>query len=425
MNERKNILVLAYAISPFRGSEYSVSWNYIIHMSTKHNLYIFYGMSGDHMGDTLELETYLINNPLPNTTFIPVKPNSFVKFLNFFNTKGVFVYTFYFAYQLWHKQVFYYVKNLLKNTNIDLIHYLGPIGYREPGYLWKFNLPYIWGPISGAKNINFLFFRIFSINGVFKYFTRYILNNLQLFCNPRLKKALIKTNLLLTATTYDNYIFNKVYNIKSIIIPENGIIKFQREFPISYDSTKTLQLVWIGTIDDRKALVLLLDALLKLNSNKVVLNIIGDGVLKSNLQNYLSKHIYNFKVNWHGHIKRENVFEILSDVHLHILTSSLESYPTVLWETMSFAIPTISLNHCGMSDIINDNTGVKIQILSICQIVDDLCSAINSFLSNPDKIKFLSSNIITDSANYGWQSRITKFEKYYDVAINNYNEKSC
>jgi hypothetical protein len=427
MNKRKNILVLAYAISPFRGSEYSVSWNYIINMSSIHNLYIFYGMSGDHMGDTLELETYLINNPIPNATFIPIKPNLFVKFLNYFNTKGIFVYSFYFAYKFWHKQVYFNVKNYLKKNNIDLIHFLAPIGFREPGYLWKFNLPYIWGPISGTKNIDFLFFRIFSLNGVFKYFTRFFLNNLQLSFNPRLNKSLNKTNLLITATSYDNFIFNKYFNKKSFILPENGIINLNRDQPISYDSTKPLQLVWIGAINDGKALILLLDALLKLNSNRVVLNIIGDGRLKFNLQNYLSKQIYNFKVIWHGHINRENVFEILKDVHLHVITSCHEANPTVLWESMSFAIPTISLNHCGMSDIINENTGVKIQILSISQIVEDLCSSINNFLSNPEKINILSNNIIKESDNYIWQSRIIKFENFYESAINNfntYNEKS-
>lgn len=45
-----NILVLAYLLSPSKGSEYSVAWNYVTHMSKKNNLTVLYGASGNQMG---------------------------------------------------------------------------------------------------------------------------------------------------------------------------------------------------------------------------------------------------------------------------------------------------------------------------------------------------------------------------------------
>ena len=42
-----NILVLAAFISPTKGSEYSVAWNYVKHMSKYNNLTVVYGASGD------------------------------------------------------------------------------------------------------------------------------------------------------------------------------------------------------------------------------------------------------------------------------------------------------------------------------------------------------------------------------------------
>ena len=52
----KDILVLAYAISPSKGSEYAVAWNYVTAMSRYHRLTVLYGTSGEHMGDTVEME---------------------------------------------------------------------------------------------------------------------------------------------------------------------------------------------------------------------------------------------------------------------------------------------------------------------------------------------------------------------------------
>ena len=51
----KDILVLAYAISPSKGSEYAVAWNYVTAMSRYHRLTVLYGTSGEHMGDTVEM----------------------------------------------------------------------------------------------------------------------------------------------------------------------------------------------------------------------------------------------------------------------------------------------------------------------------------------------------------------------------------
>ena len=71
----KDILVLAYAVSPSKGSEYAVAWNYVTAMSRYHRLTVLYGTSGEHMGDTVEMERYLREHPVPNVTFVAVAPN--------------------------------------------------------------------------------------------------------------------------------------------------------------------------------------------------------------------------------------------------------------------------------------------------------------------------------------------------------------
>ena len=66
----KNILVLAYQLSPTKGSEYSVAWNYVIRMSKYNRLTVLYGASGEHLGDCSEMEEFAQTNILPNVTFI-------------------------------------------------------------------------------------------------------------------------------------------------------------------------------------------------------------------------------------------------------------------------------------------------------------------------------------------------------------------
>ena len=71
----KHILVLAYAISPYKGSEFSVAWNYVKNMSKDNKLTVLYGTSDEHMGEVQSMERFLRDNQLDNVTFVPVKPD--------------------------------------------------------------------------------------------------------------------------------------------------------------------------------------------------------------------------------------------------------------------------------------------------------------------------------------------------------------
>ena len=177
----KDILVLAYAISPSKGSEYAVAWNYVTAMSRYHRLTVLYGTSGEHMGDTVEMERYIREHPVPNVTFVAVAPSRTAERLNALNKRGIFVYSFYLAYRQWHKSVYRAARELVRKKHFDLIHYVGPIGYREPGYLWKLDLPYVWGPIGGTRNPSFrLLGAVSTFPGLCKLLFRTVANVLQL-----------------------------------------------------------------------------------------------------------------------------------------------------------------------------------------------------------------------------------------------------
>lgn len=71
--KQMKIIIITYPVSPFRGSEYSVSWNYITEMSKYHELFVLYGTSGNGLGNVSELQEWLKNNELKNVHFINVQ----------------------------------------------------------------------------------------------------------------------------------------------------------------------------------------------------------------------------------------------------------------------------------------------------------------------------------------------------------------
>lgn len=422
----KKILVVAYAVSPTRGSEYSVAWNYLTEMSKDNEIVVLYGVSGDHMGDVEEMETWLSLNSISNVRFIAILPNKITTRLNVLNQRGIFPYAFYFAFNFWQRQIYLTAKNIIENEKFDLIHNLNPIGYREPGYLWKLDLPYIWGPIGGIPNRPSQLFTDLSLKNRIFFTIRNWVNTIQFKFNSRLKKALKETDLLLTATSENKDIVKKEYNIESINIPENGIVQFDFNTSFSYTNLKkgeTLNIVWIGTIDERKSINFLIDALIKIKNQNWHLHILGEGAIKEKMELRAIEMQINDKLTWHGHIERSKVLNLLQSIHLHIITSLGEATTTVLFEAMTNGIPTITLNHCGMKDVVCDKCGVKIGINSVKQIKDDLASTISNFIENPNEINDLSKGVLECVKLHTWEKRRQLFNGYFDLAIENWKQK--
>lgn len=56
-------------------------------------------------------------------------------------------------YRKWHWQAYLWAEDIVEREHVDVIHYLNPIGFKEPGYCWKIKeVPYVWGPIQGVEN---------------------------------------------------------------------------------------------------------------------------------------------------------------------------------------------------------------------------------------------------------------------------------
>lgn len=418
----KDILVLAYAISPSKGSEYAVAWNYVTAMSRYHRLTVLYGTSGEHMGDTVEMERYIWEHPVPNVTFVAVAPSRTAERLNALNKRGIFVYSFYLAYRQWHKSVYRAARELVRKKHFDLIHYVGPIGYREPGYLWKLDLPYVWGPIGGTRNPSFrLLGAVSTFPGLCKLLFRTVANVLQLHFGRRIRLALRRTDVLLTATTENRDNIRRVHRIDSIWLPENGVAGAVVPPDANKFTADTLHFIWIGRIDNNKALIVLLDALQLVDTDSpVVVHVVGDGPLRPRMERYAGRRGVGHLIRWHGKVSRTEVFELLRRSHLHIISSLSEGNPTTIWEAMSCGVPTMSLDHCGMHDVICDRCGIRIPIRSYAQVVRDMGAQMQRLIRNPHLLKTLSEGVLECIPAFRWENRIELLNELYDKAIENY-----
>ena len=418
-----NILVMAYAISPYRGSEYAVAWNYVMHMSKKNNLTVLYGTSDEHIGETDTMDKYLKEHTVKNVRFIAVQPNILTNLLNWPNRNGLFVYTFYYAFAVWQRTAYNVAKEIIKTEHFDLVHNVGPIGYREPGYLWKLGLPYIWGPVGGANNAPLQLMKHMPLIGRMKQTFRNVANIIQFHTKHRLKLALKATDVLLTATSENQRKFKKVYHKDSIYFPENCITGEITLDESKFDNPSKYNIIAIGTLDSRKSIGIFLESLVQVyNRDMLHVDIVGDGPLRDNLQRFAKENGLDKLITWYGQLPRVKAVKVFNSAHLHVITSVSEGNPTTIWEAMSYGVPTMSFDHCGMHDTICDRCGIRVPIAKRYEdCVADIARNIDELLEHPERFHQLAHGVLECAKRYTWNER-EKFlnEEIYVKAIENH-----
>lgn len=407
------IALITYDISPTRGSEASVSWNFVTKMSRYVHLIVVYGR-----GDS-EIDNYIAEHPLADVDWIGIQKKDVEHFGRGLRQD----YYFSLYYRQWHKEVSKIVRGLVDGRKVDLIHYLNPIGFKEPGWCWKIkSVPYVWGPVQGVDNRPLKLYKALGFKGTLFAVVRRVVHNGLFKYFPRVRKAFRRANAIFAATPATAKGLKKYHHCDTVYLTENGIPAMETDTPIELKNGETLHLIWIGGLDvKRKAVGLLLDALLKVQSDNWEISLFGDGSLSS--ANAEKAARLGEKVKLCGKVPREEVQNAMRNSHLHIISSLGEGNPTTIWESMAKGIPTMTLDHCGMSGVVCNKCGIKIPIESYDRVTSRMADEIDRLIAEPQRVKGLSEGVLHCSKNFMWDNRINLFIDTYNRLIAQYKNK--
>ena len=409
---RKTILLLAYSVSPARGSEFAVGWDFITHMAREHDLIVLYGLASEHMGDFEEMAGVSV----PGVEFVPVPPGRLARLFNAPNRAGLFGPAFYIAYRFWQRDVLRIARRITATRRVDVVHYLCPIGYREPGYLGTLDRPYVWGPIGGMNLRPLRLFLELGFKDGATTALRNAANWLQFRTSLRIRRGMRRPEVLITNTSENVELIRRVHGRDPLLMPENAIEQV-RPRPIRPPSDLPFAMIWVGRIDTAKALDLLIEALGKVRATDWTLDIAGDGPRRVRLEERAAALGLSKRIRWHGRMARERVLGLYDRADVHVLTSLAEGHSTVLWEAMSRGVPTVALDHCGMHDSICHACGVRIPLGTVAEIVDRLAALIERAIADRTIMAQLSHGAEACARQVLWSERVQRWNSIYDLAI--------
>lgn len=126
----------------------------------------------------------------------------------------------------------------------------------------------------------------------------------------------------------------------------------------------------------------------------------------------------NEAITWHGQLPRAEAVKIFNSAHLHVITSVSEGNPTTIWEAMSYGVPTMTFDHCGMHDTLCDKCGIRIPIAKRYEeCVTAVAENIDKLLENPERFRQLAIGAIECAHRYTWTERVKFWNNLYNKIL--------
>lgn len=405
------ILINAYACSPGMGSEPGMAWNWVSNLAKSCELHII--TEGEFREKIETVVPTLEQGGNMHFYYNPVSEEIRKMCWNQGDWR------FYKYYREWQWKTYLMAKDICSKEQIDILHQLNMIGFREPGYLWKLSkengVPFVWGPVDAKDK-----FPVAYLDGAglkTKLFMRLknFLTGIQLRYSKRVLLAARQSSVIFSASSNSQRSFKKYMNIDSPLLNETGC--YVQDHPIVDKTDKeTFDVLWVGKMDFRKQLALALQTVAKSENNKLRLHIMGGGDAES-YQSLAKSYGIADKCIWHGAVSHDEVQDIMQKSDIFLFTSVAEGTPHVVLEAISNNLPVVCFDTCGQGDAVNDKVGRKIPLSFPCQSVSDFAKLLNELEDNRSLLKQLSENCKERQQELSWEEKAKTMMEWYEKIL--------
>jgi len=409
MKSRKKILLSAYACLPNAGSEPGLGWNWMIRLSRLYDVWLI----TEENESASVLRKYIPTN-CPNEApwihVVGIPRNRFGERISrhFF---------YYLTYRWWQQEAFAKAKELNDEHRFDLVHQLNMIGFREPGYLWKLNIPFIWGPVGGLINFPYSYISVLSISARWEIITKNILNSFQKKIAIRPRTAGKFANLVFAANSGMQKEIEKNFNIKAICLHETGANLVDKVMPIDRYADRPLRIVWCGGHFPRKMLDFALKIIYVASKKvRIEFHVMGRGT-DSAIHKAKELKISEGVCHWHGTLTHSAVQKLMQESDILLFTSLVEGTPHVVLESLSLGRPVLCFDTSGQGDLIDDTCGMKVPVTNPEESIELFSDHIQKIAKNRTILFQKSVGAIKKAKDLSWDNLIGKVAKYYDSIL--------
>lgn len=418
------VLLSAFECNPMFGSDPYVGWSWVSNMAKTSEVYVL--LRVDHQP---YIEKYCAENTIEgydNIHFIYLPSSKlFGKIVYKFNVQLAVVGQYY----VWQKAAYKEAKKLHKVEKFDVAHVVSIADFRFPGYLWKLNIPFIFGPVGGAQETPVCLTDY--IKGHEKNEKLRALMNRVLIMLPSYKKALSHADLIYCSNAETEEVIkkkvayadrDKVHRLTELGIDDDYLKERKNLF---HDDMGEVHILVSGRLIYRKGIELLLDSINRLETNRpYIVDVYGEGDQKQFLKEKVRAYKLENRIIFHGNISFAEMQEQYKKVGVYCLPSLRETTGTAVFEAMANKLPVVALNQNGVKDVIQNDCGILVDVCSKEQVLTDLTIALKTLIENDSMRRTMGENAFRKiQEHYTWSQRVCMMNGIYKELAEKYEKK--
>lgn len=408
---KKSVLISAFACDPSMGSEPYVGWNWLKQILTvsgakvvlltrrMHERPVYEGIDPAQR-ERLEIVAF----DLPGCAGMAHHHSLMKPYYVFWQVAALFVVL---AYQLRHR-------------SLGVIHQCTYNVVDMPGLLWAIpGTRFIWGPVGGGQ-IPPAWSKPLYGRAWIKQRWRTLMKR-TLKYNPYICLASHCSSSILVANQDTLEMLPRFARGKCIKTLETAVNGVRSVDLTAREPKDGFTLLWVGRLEPRKALKLLLDALAQIRLNQPLayerlrVKILGTGPDAEKTDREVASLGLAGKVELLGALPFAQVQPLYDAADLFVFTSVQDTSGNVLLEALASGLPAIALNHQGPREILQGGGGRLIDARSYDEAVQQFARAITELMDAPQVLeRYSEAGLENIEKHFLWEQKGQLFKTLLD-----------
>ncbi|HEX2864414.1 MAG TPA: glycosyltransferase [Deinococcales bacterium] len=369
------LLLSAFACEPRAGSEPGNGWTWAETLSRTHEVTVI--TDGAHRAP-IEAELAAVPNDRLKVHYIGEGPAGYL---------GFDIYPYYFK---WQEQAADLAARLHVQQPFQMVHHVTYGMHRAPSYMFRLGIPFVWGPIGGAEDVNPLFYTPGQITPKesAKELVRWAWNQ---WCrvDPRLKATADGASVIGVTTPDTARSLPCRDRRKAVILPSSVLnpadLREIARHRAQGGPATGLSLAFTGRLLGWKGPVLALRAFARYAATHPTANLhyYGEGPLEGYLKAEAAKLGLGGRVVFHGKVPRAEMLGAYARHNAFFFPSRHDSSGCATLEAQAAGLPVVCLDAGGPGMQVSPQAGVKVKPTTPARVERDLAAALARLTADP------------------------------------------
>jgi glycosyltransferase involved in cell wall biosynthesis len=363
----RTVLVTAYDVNPFKGSESGMGWNFIAQLS---RFYRVVAITRENNAEPIERHLREQGRALPNVSFLYFDLPRYARFWK----RGVRGSSLYFY--LWQLTVPLFVRR--QRLQFDVVHNLNFHADWAPSLLWTLGAPLLWGPIAHHPKIPAAFLAPYRRSECIKDRARWVLKKWFWRVDPLVQLTRHKAKLVLCGNS-DVARRLRLAPEKVALFPSVGAA----DPGVPSRRAKSFQVLCVGRFVALKGFDVAIAAFERFygslgsaERDGVRLLIVGTGPEEKTLRALAARFSTQDAVRFVPWMERASLLQLYADTAVFLFPSH-EGAGMVVAEALSFGVPVVCFDNIGPGELVDEHSAIRIPYGDYGDAVEGFAAALS------------------------------------------------